>query len=332
METEHTISEEGVPSISGLPLSANGQPPLIVTLAPKSATPEKLLTDENIETLQAAMQSRSISELAQAIRSIKPLSFEIRKQNSQVLNVHKNKAIKRPHPVRDAQRESLDEPTPPPIIKKRAPRSKTAERRRPWKPERLDPSKPILQCDACGYQANRRDYMRRHQIRVHSDYRPYQCTLCDFKTTEKHDLDRHMNSKYHGGKGMSQKRQRLAAIVKIKCDQCTYSTKSVSSILKHKQSHRLEQRQAEYEQQLEEDDGGEPLDDETDALERAEEDMERSEGVMKGAHEVMDASEDMPSGEIQSLSHAVDSTDELGESDAVAVLMMNDLMAQGSGE
>ena len=69
----------------------------------------------------------------------------------------------------------------------------------------LDPTKPILQCDACGYQANRRDYMRRHQIRVHSDYRPYQCNMCDFKTTEKHDLDRHLASKYHGGKGISQK-------------------------------------------------------------------------------------------------------------------------------
>jgi len=36
---------------------------------------------------------------------------------------------------------------------------------------------------------------------------------------------------------------KLTATVRIKCDQCNYSTKSVNSILKHKQIHALERQQ-----------------------------------------------------------------------------------------
>ena len=47
--------------------------------------------------------------------------------------------------------------------------------------------------------------------------------------------------------------------MKIKCDQCNYSTKSVKSILKHKELHKAEHLRAEMTAEDEEamDDGGE---------------------------------------------------------------------------
>lgn len=35
-------------------------------------------------------------------------------------------------------------------------------------------------------------------------------------------------------------RTKLVATVRIKCDQCNYSSKSVQGILRHKQSHRMD--------------------------------------------------------------------------------------------
>ena len=37
-----------------------------------------------VETIFTVLQTRSVAKIAQVVRSIKPLSFEIRKQNSQV--------------------------------------------------------------------------------------------------------------------------------------------------------------------------------------------------------------------------------------------------------
>ncbi|KAF6038401.1 hypothetical protein EB796_003304 [Bugula neritina] len=249
VEAMSTADNADATTAVSLPLTSTGELPTLVTISPpKPASQDKSLEADEMEKLKIALETNSIPQLAQVIRSIKPLAIEIRKQSSQALSSTKPKQYKRKPALPPSSGaadggEATNTENVPFVVKKRAPRTQTGERRRPWKPERLDNTKPILQCDACGYQANRRDYMRRHQIRVHSTWRPYQCTLCDFKTTEKHDLDRHMNSKYHGGKGLSQKKTKLTATVRIKCDQCNYSTKSVNSILKHKQIHALERQQ-----------------------------------------------------------------------------------------
>lgn len=51
-EVSSVIASEAVelsPSTNTLPLSSSGEPPLIVTLAPKSSTAERVLTDEQVD-------------------------------------------------------------------------------------------------------------------------------------------------------------------------------------------------------------------------------------------------------------------------------------------
>ena len=78
-------------------------------------------------------------------------------------------------------------------------------------------------CSQCDYTASRKIQLNHHTLQRHTEVRPFECDICDFATSSKRTLDRHVFR--HTGRKP------------FKCNMCDYAAAFVSELNQHKRRH-----------------------------------------------------------------------------------------------
>ncbi|XP_014272115.1 zinc finger Y-chromosomal protein isoform X3 [Halyomorpha halys] len=91
------------------------------------------------------------------------------------------------------------------------------------------------QCFLCDYKAGRSDLLKIHNLRHHTNRRPFQCLYCDFRTVEARNLKRHMNNK-HKPISKNPKGKKRSKLKTFECLLCDYKATYISDVYRHMSS------------------------------------------------------------------------------------------------